>query len=325
MSKLSLGVERAAAKAPDLIRLPLEITIPASVDILMESLETLATGINAGGWATAACVYAFTHDHVVGQKSCPSCSKVNMSEAAFAALDIRGLGARNTVRAYRQAWAFAIERGWVGEVAPGQHVVLPGQDFTITRPLKPPAETPELPSGMYRTIVADPPWDIKTGPNWGGEGVTIAGQRHGSEARPLIYPAMSVEAIAALDVAALSASDAHLYLWTINAYLDEAYDIVREWGFTPSTLLTWCKPRHGIGLGGTYVLTTEHIIFARRGSLEASERVDTSWFDWPRREHSVKPDEFFAMVERVSPGPHLELFSRRPRQGWTVWGNEVAA
>jgi N6-adenosine-specific RNA methylase IME4 len=31
------------------------------------------------------------------------------------------------------------------------------------------------------------------------------------------------------------------------------------------------------------------------------------------------------MVEAVSPGPRLELFARRARPGWTVWGNEVEA
>lgn len=33
--------------------------------------------------------------------------------------------------------------------------------------------------------------------------------------------------------------------------------------------------------------------------------------------HSTKPDEFFALVERLYPGPRVELFSRRSRPGWT--------
>jgi N6-adenosine-specific RNA methylase IME4 len=39
--------------------------------------------------------------------------------------------------------------------------------------------------------------------------------------------------------------------------------------------------------------------------------------------HSEKPEEAFALIEAVSPGPRLELFARRARPGWTVWGNEV--
>ena len=42
----------------------------------------------------------------------------------------------------------------------------------------------------------------------------------------------------------------------------------------------------------------------------------------PRREHSRKPDEFFALVEKVFPGSKLEMFSREARPGWAAWGAE---
>lgn len=45
--------------------------------------------------------------------------------------------------------------------------------------------------------------------------------------------------------------------------------------------------------------------------------------DVERGKHSRKPDEAFDVFESVSPGPRLELFSRRPRDGWSVWGEEV--
>jgi N6-adenosine-specific RNA methylase IME4 len=134
---------------------------------------------------------------------------------------------------------------------------------------------------------------------------------------------MSVEEIAALPVRELAAKRAHLYIWTINAYVEETYEIARLWGFKPSTLLTWCKRPHGIGLGGTYVLTTEHVLFARRGVLPAAERVETSWWEWKRGEHSAKPEAFLDMVERVSPEPRLEMFARRNRLGWDTWGNQA--
>jgi N6-adenosine-specific RNA methylase IME4 len=158
----------------------------------------------------------------------------------------------------------------------------------------------------YRTIVADPPWDVGRGPEWASNGAS----------RPLVYPTMSVDEIAALPVRDLADRSAHLYLWTINAYLEESYEIARLWGFKGSTLLTWCKPPNGIGLGGAYSLTTEFVIFARRGVLPATERVDTTWWLWPRRQHSAKPEAFLDMVERVSPGPYAELFARRARFGW---------
>jgi N6-adenosine-specific RNA methylase IME4 len=40
----------------------------------------------------------------------------------------------------------------------------------------------------------------------------------------------------------------------------------------------------------------------------------------PRKGHSIKPDVFFDIVERVSPAPRVELFARAPRLGWDHWG-----
>lgn len=49
-------------------------------------------------------------------------------------------------------------------------------------------------------------------------------------------------------------------------------------------------------------------------------RVDRSWWEWPRCGHSVKPAAFLDIVEQVSPGPYVELFARQPRLGWDSWG-----
>jgi len=165
----------------------------------------------------------------------------------------------------------------------------------------------------YRTIVADPPWAVMGGPPWGG-----------GTSKPLPYPTMTAQEIAALPIVDMAEDAAHLYLWTINAFVRDAYDIARAWGFRPSTLLTWCKTETGGGLGGAYRLNTEWVLFARRGTLSAREQVGQSAFHWPRqRPHSRKPEAFLDMVERVSPGPYLELFARRNRLGWDTWGNEA--
>lgn len=170
----------------------------------------------------------------------------------------------------------------------------------------------------YRTIVADPPWKVNTGPSWGTPNTGPKNTR----SHKLAYPTMDVEEIAALPVEGLADDDAHLYLWTINRYVEAAYDVARAWGFTPSTLLTWVKPRKGKGLGGAFSLTTEFCLFARRGSLAPLDRYPESAFHAPRSQHSVKPEAFLDAVEQVSPGPYVELFARRDRLGWDTWGNE---
>jgi len=178
-----------------------------------------------------------------------------------------------------------------------------------------PLLTPEIitEEGKYNVIYADPPWDVKAGPDWGS----------GEESKDLLYPTMSIDEIAALPVNQLAANDAHLYLWTINKYIPETYEIARAWGFEPSCLLTWTKSPHGIGLGGTFIQTTEHLLFCRRGTLTANKRIGTTWFNYPRGRHSEKPDEFRKMIEEVSPGKRIELFAREKIRDWDVWGNEV--
>jgi N6-adenosine-specific RNA methylase IME4 len=137
---------------------------------------------------------------------------------------------------------------------------------------------------------------------------------------------MTVEEIRELMVGRFADPDGcHLYLWVPNRYVEEGYDVARAWGFKPGQLLTWCKAPRGLGLGGTYVSTTEFILFSRRGRLQyqGAPRCDTTWFNWPRqREHSRKPDGALDLIESVSPGPYLELFARRQRLGWDTWGNE---
>lgn len=178
----------------------------------------------------------------------------------------------------------------------------------------------------YRTIVADPPWEYsRTGWNMGDadrrrEGRPSLGYSQKSTALP--YASMSLSAIEALPVSDLAASDAHLYLWTTNHYLHDAYHIAQAWGFTPVKPLIWCKEPMGF-MGKPFVSSAEFILFCRRGSLKAIGQAGRQWWVWKRGSHSSKPEAFLDLVETVSPGPYLELFARRNRFGWDTWGNEA--
>jgi N6-adenosine-specific RNA methylase IME4 len=182
----------------------------------------------------------------------------------------------------------------------------------------------------YRTIVADPPWPVS---DYGPRTLSTAGhwrEDHTGLAQPVPYQRLSVEDIAALPVNDLAADSAHIYVWAVNAFLEEAYDVVRAWGFrTRPVVLTWCKEPRGLGFGGTYANTTEFVLFARRGSLPALRRWESTWFQFKRPyvdgkpAHSRKPDGLQDVVEQVSPGPYLELFARRQRLGWDTWGDQA--
>ena len=167
---------------------------------------------------------------------------------------------------------------------------------------------PGLPPGGFATILVDPPWPLQSG------------EKH--------YRTMSLARITALPVGRLAARDAHLWLWTTNALLPKAYEVAEAWGFTVRSPLTWVKFR--LGLGGRYQLrnATEQLLFCTRGKAPLGSRSQPTWFNAPVTEHSRKPAEQFAIIERVSPGPYLELFARRrpeSNQPWAVWGDQVAS
>lgn len=172
-----------------------------------------------------------------------------------------------------------------------------------------------FPNKKYSIIYADPPWNVKAGPPWSSNG----------KSRELVYPTLEIDEIKNLPVRELADKNAHLYLWTINKYIKESYDVAEAWGFKVSCMLTWCKPPHGIGLGGTFVQTTEHLLFCRRGTLASKKRIDRTWFEHKRLKHSEKPSMFRNIIEEVSGNlPRIELFARQHTAGWDVWGNEVS-
>jgi len=164
------------------------------------------------------------------------------------------------------------------------------------------AAPPEFPNGPFNVIVADPPWRYESGSS-------------------LPYPTMDIEEIKAMPVAEIADENAILWLWTTNAHLRVAFDVVEAWGFEYRTLLTWAKNQMGTGewLRGQ----TEHCLLAVRGKPVFLHGNHSTVIEAARREHSRKPEEFYALVEATSPGSKLELFCRQQRVGWRSYGNEV--
>jgi N6-adenosine-specific RNA methylase IME4 len=173
----------------------------------------------------------------------------------------------------------------------------------------------------YRTILADPPWDVhqkprSTSPETGWSRVKPAGNH---------YPVMPLDAIRALPARNYADDNAHLWLWVTNATIHMGRDVMEAWGFSYRSCLTWVKYGVTPGLGMYLRNQTEHLLLGIRGSAPIQFRSQATWFVAPRQEHSHKPEEQYAIVERCSPGPYLELFARRRRPGWDVWGNEVSS
>ncbi len=115
-----------------------------------------------------------------------------------------------------------------------------------------------------------------------------------------------------------------LWLWTINSYLREAFDVLAAWGFEYRTPLTWAKDRAGVGnyLWGQ----TEHCLMATRGKPIITLSNQSTLLVAPVRGPSQKPTEFYDLVESLCPAPrYAELFSRhRHNDRWDCHGDEAS-
>jgi len=165
--------------------------------------------------------------------------------------------------------------------------------------------------------MADPPWAYEMRSE---KGYSKSPQAH--------YACQSIHWIKHLPVAALAADDCVLWLWAVSPMLPEALEVVTAWGFTYKTSGHWVKrTKHGkLAFGTGYLLrgAGEPFLIATRGEPTTSKRV-RSVIEGPLREHSRKPDEAYAAAEALMPhARRVELFSRQPREGWAVWGDETA-
>ncbi|MEQ8849909.1 MT-A70 family methyltransferase [Botrimarina sp.] len=161
----------------------------------------------------------------------------------------------------------------------------------------------------FSTFYCDPPWPYQ---NTVARG---AAEKH--------YATMPLDQLAALPVPALATKNAHLHLWATSGFLREALDLMHAWGFVYKSALIWIKDQ--IGTGNYWRMAHEYLLLGVKGSLCFREHSHPSWVCTPRRIHSRKPGVFRHLVEKVSPGPYLELFGREeiPDGKWTVFGNEV--
>ena len=173
----------------------------------------------------------------------------------------------------------------------------------------------------FSTILADPPWRFEN----------RTGKMAPEHRRLARYETMTLEDICGLPVEGVAADTAHLYMWTPNALLPEALQVMAAWGFSYKSNLIWHKVRKdggsdGRGVGFYFRNVTEIILFGVRGKNArtlAPGRRQVNMIETRKREHSRKPDEQYELIEACSPGPYLELFARGDRAKWEVWGNQA--
>ena len=183
----------------------------------------------------------------------------------------------------------------------------------MTTPIDPTAaaETTEA-TKKYRVLLGDPPWSI-------GQLGKLGAIQH--------YDLMTLDRIKAMPISDLMLDDSWCFLWVTNNTLWEGPAVLKAWGFDlVKQPITWSKFR--MGLGQPLRNSTEHLLLGRRGKPSFNFRGQPTHLIAPLQDHSHKPEEQFALIERFSDGPYLEIFARRrpsSSRDWSVWGTEISS
>ena len=106
--------------------------------------------------------------------------------------------------------------------------------------------------------------------------------------------------------------------------LDAVAAFRNSWGFTYRSHIVWVKNRQGSG----YWVRNCHelLLIGTRGNIPAPApgQQYRSVIEANTASHSEKPPQFAEIIEDMFPhAALLEMFARKPRLGWDVWGNET--
>ena len=167
----------------------------------------------------------------------------------------------------------------------------------------------------YQIIVVDPPWPVK---------------KLTHKARPnqttMDYKVMSVEQIKKLPVSELADESCWCFLWTTQKFLFEAKPILKQWGFHHLLTMVWEKtygrsagmPLYGFRWNAEFIL----VGYKKKPDLWPKRPLIKAAFSAENIRHSQKPDKFYEMIEVLGKN-RIDLFARKQRKGWDVWGREV--
>lgn len=204
---------------------------------------------------------------------------------------------------------------------------------------------------MFKTLIADPAWKFND---------KLPGESRGAGNN---YKVLTLDDICNIQIPEMQ-KDSWLFLWRVSSQVEEAYRVVRAWGFVPKSEIVWLKlTKNGLpwfGMGRSVRASHETCIIATRGSPKPAVRNIRSRFEaeepivrvpafdvWSddaaplelgtRFEakvpvdagndyiHSAKPPIFHSIVEQLTgEGPRAELFARRYTPGWSCYGDQLS-
>lgn len=170
----------------------------------------------------------------------------------------------------------------------------------------------------FGSIASDPQWKFLTR--------SAAGEGRSAN---IHYKTEEVDKIKDLPVGQLLADDGAFYMWMVDWCPQDALDLLAHWGLKHvTTAFTWVKQNASgegwhMGQGYWTRANPEQCWLATKGNPKRLYADVRQLIVAPVMEHSRKPDEWLDRIERLTEGDYLELQARRPRKGWTSWGDEL--
>jgi N6-adenosine-specific RNA methylase IME4 len=175
----------------------------------------------------------------------------------------------------------------------------------------------------YACIAIDPPWIER-----GGCGRGTGNHYDTVEVRDMPRIILQSPAWRPAPVAVV-------WMWTTMKSLADALWLLGALGATYKSAGVWEKPSMGMGqywraqceflLLGTIGRGTLSMCKAHRELNDTRANLTNVIRTRPSfgMVHSRKPREAYDRIERLCPGPRVELFAREAREGWHRWGLEA--
>lgn len=168
----------------------------------------------------------------------------------------------------------------------------------------------------FNIIYADPAWSY-----W----------ESGEKNQSMHYKTMGIDDIKNLPVSDIADENAILFIWVTYPILQEAFEVIKSWGFKYSTCgFAWVKKNKVseswfFGNGAWTRANTELCLIATRGTVTRLDASISQVLDDRIMEHSQKPERVRELITRlVGKLPRIELFSRNTKNdGWFNWGNGI--
>ncbi len=115
-----------------------------------------------------------------------------------------------------------------------------------------------------------------------------------------------------LPMASIAAAKAHLHLWIVPEALADGLRLLEAWGFRYASALA-CAAAPGEG-GDYWRRSHRNLLLGVRGNLGfRNKRIPSTIAD-----RAITPTALRRLIERVSPGPRLDLFGTKAMTGWKL-------